>query len=97
MSFIKLDVEGAETALGPQLAADFPHPGDWLSRWKRAHLSARCPSLFEKAGFAMYTTCTTITTEYQRKPPVITPAEYSDFTSAGQADVLLSRQPLADI
>ena len=98
VSFIKLDVEGAETALGPQLAADFPHPGLVVALEARAPIGEVLEP-FRKGGFHVYDLHNDYNWQYERKVPVITPAEYSDFTSAGQADGCLagSRSPISEI
>lgn len=101
VSFIKVDVEGAETAIAPQIAADFTHPNLVVALEVRTHIEATLKP-FQDQGFHVYDLHNDYRWVYEDKVPAITEAAYRDFshrgwreTRAHAADVLLSRQPLS--
>ncbi|ORW47507.1 hypothetical protein AWB89_10280 [Mycobacterium paraense] len=101
VSFIKVDVEGAETAIAPQIAADFTHPNLVVALEVRTQIEATLKP-FQDQGFHVYDLHNDYRWVYEDKVPAITEAAYRDFshrgwreTRAHAADVLLSRQPLA--
>jgi FkbM family methyltransferase len=100
VSFIKVDVEGAETAIAPQIAADFSHPRLVVALEVRTQIEATLKP-FQDRGFYIYDLHNDYRWVYEDKVPAITEAAYRDFshrgwreTRAHAADVLLSRQPL---
>jgi FkbM family methyltransferase len=94
VSFIKVDVEGAETAMTPELAAGFPHPGLVVALEVREQIEATLMP-FQQRGFFIYDLHNDYHWLYERKVPAITEAAYRDFYHRASADVLLSRQPLS--
>jgi FkbM family methyltransferase len=94
VSFIKLDVEGAETALTPQIVADFPHPRLVVALEVKTEIEATLRP-FEEQGFSIYDLHNDYNWLYERKVPAITEAAYQDFYQGATADILLSRQPLS--
>jgi FkbM family methyltransferase len=94
VSFIKVDVEGAETALTPQIPAGFSHPSLVVALEVRAQIEATLMP-FQEQGFRIYDLHNDYHWLFERKVPAITEAAYSDFYHRDSADVLLSRQPLA--
>lgn len=89
---IKLDIEGEEAVVAPQLPEAFPHPELVVA------LEARDPVVsmlqpFADTGFHIYDLHNDYLWPFQRKRESITPAAYSDFHNVRQADVLLSRKP----
>lgn len=94
VSFIKLDIEGAEPAVAPQIVAGFPHPTLVVAlEAKRPIEAALMP--FQQQGFYVYDLQNDYRWIYERKVPAITEVAYPDLYRRDQADVLLSRQPLA--
>lgn len=94
VSFIKLDVEGAETDLMPQIADGFPNPRLVVALEVRAPIEATLQP-FKDRGFRIYDLHNDYHWLLERKVPAITEAAYSDFLGRDSADVLLSREPLA--
>jgi FkbM family methyltransferase len=94
VSFIKVDIEGAETAITPQIAAGFPHPRLVVALEVRAPIEATLMP-FQERGFYVYDLHNDYQWVFERKVPAIIEAAYSDFYHRARADVLLSRQPLA--
>jgi FkbM family methyltransferase len=94
VSFIKLDIEGAETAITPQIAAGFSHPRLVVALEAVAPIEATLMP-FQERGFYIYDLHNDYHWVIERKVPAITEAAYGDFYHRGAADVLLSRQPLA--
>jgi FkbM family methyltransferase len=94
VSFIKVDIEGAETAITPQIAAGFSHPRLVVALEVSAPIEATLMP-FQERGFYVYDLHNDYHWIFQRKVPAITKAAYSDFYHRATADVLLSRQPLA--
>jgi FkbM family methyltransferase len=94
VSFIKLDVEGAETALTPQIAAGFSHPRLVVALEVRTQIEATLMP-FQEQGFHIYDLHNDYHWRFERKVPAITAAAYRDFYHRDIADVLLSRQALA--
>jgi FkbM family methyltransferase len=93
VSFIKLDIEGAEAEVTPEIAAEFPHPRLVVALEARAPIEATLLP-FKERGFRVYDLCNNYNWIFERKVPAITEAAYSDFYRRASADVLLSRQPL---
>lgn len=93
VSFIKVDIEGAETALTPQIASDFTNPRLVVALEARSPISAALKP-FEERGFFVYDLKNDYRWAFERKVPSIAEASYSDFQDRSQADVLVSRQPL---
>lgn len=93
VSFIKLDVEGAETALTPEIADGFSHPRLVVALELRAEIEATLKP-FQERGFYIYDLHNDYRWVYERKVPAITEAAYPDFYDRAETDVLLSRQPL---
>lgn len=101
VSFIKVDVEGAETAIAPEIAAEFTHPDLVVALEVRTQIEATLKP-FQDQGFHVYDLHNDYRWVYEDKVPAITEAAYRDFshrgwreTRAHAADVLLSRRPLA--
>ena len=94
VSFIKVDIEGAETAITPQIAAGFSHPKLVVALEVIPPIEATLMP-FEERGFYIYDLHNDYHWIFERKVPAITEAAYSDFYHRAAADVLLSRQPLA--
>lgn len=94
VSFIKVDVEGAEAALTPQIVEGFPHPALVVALEAIAPIE---PVLkpFREQGFHIYDLHNDYRWAVERKVPEITEATYDDFHDRAAADVLLSREPLA--
>jgi FkbM family methyltransferase len=100
VSFMKVDVEGAETAIAPQIASEFPHPRLVVALEVRAEIEATLKP-FQEQGFHVYDLHNDYQWLFENKVPAITEAEYYDIshrswrqTRSHAADVLLSRQPL---
>jgi FkbM family methyltransferase len=94
VSFIKVDIEGAETAITPQIAAGFSHPRLVVALEVIAPIEATLMP-FQERGFYIYDLHNDYRWALERKVPAITKAAYGDFYHRAAADVLLSRQPLA--
>ncbi|WP_431236978.1 FkbM family methyltransferase [Mycolicibacterium aichiense] len=94
VSFIKVDVEGAETALTPEIATAFPHPDLVVALEVRADIETTLKP-FKDNGFHIYDLHNDYRWLYERKVPAITRAQYPDFYECESADLLLSRRPLA--
>jgi FkbM family methyltransferase len=94
VSFIKVDVEGAETAMTPEIAAGFSHPSLVVALEVRAQIEATLMP-FQQRGFFVYDLHNDYHWLFERKVPAITEAVYRDFYHRTSADVLLSRQPLS--
>ncbi|BBZ76990.1 hypothetical protein MANY_23270 [Mycolicibacterium anyangense] len=93
VSFLKVDVEGAETALAPDIATGFTHPRLVVALEVRSEIEATLEP-FRQHGFHIYDLHNDYRWIYQRKTPQITEAAYEDFYDCTSADILLSRQPL---
>lgn len=94
VSFIKVDIEGAEPLIAPQIVAGFSHPRLVVALEAIAPIqSALMP--FQEQGFYIYDLHNDYHWVVERKVPAITEAAYGDFYHRAAADVLLSRQPLA--
>jgi FkbM family methyltransferase len=94
VSFIKLDIEGAEAAVTPEIAATFPHPRLVVALEAKApHIEATLKP-FERRGFYVYDLHNDYRWIFERNVPAITEAAYGDFNNHSMADVVLSRQPL---
>lgn len=93
VSFIKLDIEGAESAVTPDIAA-FPHPDLVVA------LEAKFPNIkatlrpFEERGFLVYDLHNDWRWLYERAVPAITKSTYRELSGRSMVDVLVSRQPL---
>jgi FkbM family methyltransferase len=94
VSFIKVDIEGAETAITPQIAAGFSHPRLVVALEVWAPIEATLKP-FQERGFYVYDLHNDYHWIFQRKVPAITEVTYRDLYHRATADVLLSRQPLA--
>jgi FkbM family methyltransferase len=94
VSFIKLDIEGAETAITPQIVAGFSHPRLVVALEVVPPIEATLKP-FQERGFYIYDMHNDYHWAAERKTPQITEAVYGDFYHRAAADVLLSRQPLA--
>ncbi len=94
VSFIKLDIEGAEASMTQQIAAGFSHPRLVVALEVRAPIEAALMP-FQERGFYVYDLHNDYHRVVERKVPAITEAAYHDFYHRVEADVLLSRQPLA--
>jgi FkbM family methyltransferase len=94
VSFIKVDIEGAETAITPQIVAGFSHPKLVVALEVVPPIEATL-NPFQERGFYIYDMHNDYHWAFERKVPAITEAAYSDFYHRAAADVLLSRQPLA--
>jgi FkbM family methyltransferase len=105
VSFIKVDIEGAEAAIAPQIAAGFSHPRLVVTVEVGGHGREQIEATlmpFQEQGFYVYDLHNDYRWIFEGKVPAITEAAYRDFyhrgwrqTRAHAADVLLSRQPLA--
>jgi FkbM family methyltransferase len=93
VSFIKIDVEGAETAITPQIPAGFSHPGLVVALEVRAQIEATLMP-FQKRGFYVYDMHSDHPWLFERKVPAITQVAYRDLYHRDFVEVLLSRQPL---
>ncbi len=94
VSFLKVDVEGAETALAPDIVTGFTHPRLVVALEVRSEIEATLMP-FKQQGFHIYDLHNDYRWIYERKVPSITAATYEDFYRRKSADILLSRQPLA--
>jgi FkbM family methyltransferase len=94
VSFIKVDVEGAETAITPQIAAGFSHPSLVVALEVRAQVEATLMP-FQEQGFYVYDLHSDYPWPFERKVPAITEVAYRDLYHRDFVEVLLSRQPLA--
>jgi FkbM family methyltransferase len=94
VSFIKVDIEGAETAIMSQIAAGFSHPRLVVAVEVRAPIEATLMP-FHELGFYVYDLHNDYRWILERKVPAITEMAYRDCYRRKVADVLLSRQPLA--
>ena len=94
ISFIKVDIEDAETVITPQIAPGFSHPRLVVALEVIPPIE---PTLrpFQERGFYIYDMHNDYRWTLERKVPAITEAAYSDFYHRAAADVLLSRQPHA--
>lgn len=93
VSFIKVDIEGAETVITPQITAGFSHPRLVVALEARAPIEATLVP-FQEQGFYIYDLHTDPRWLFERAVPAITQAEYRDFYHRDVADVLLSRESL---
>lgn len=93
VSFIKLDIEGSECAVTPDIAT-FPHPALVVA------LEAKSPNIsatlapFEARGFHIYDLHNDWRWPYERRVPAITATTYGEVVGRTMVDVLVSRQPL---
>jgi len=94
VSFIKVDIEGAETVIAPQIAGGFSHPKLVVALEVIPPVEAALKP-FQERGFYIYDMHNDYRWAFERKVPAITEAAYSDFYHRPAIDVLLSRQPLA--
>jgi FkbM family methyltransferase len=94
VSFIKLDIEGAEPAVTPQIVGGFSNPRLVVALEARAPIKAALMP-FQERGFYVYNLHNDYRWFFERKVPLIAEAAYRDFDHLDFADVLLSRQPLA--
>jgi FkbM family methyltransferase len=94
VSFIKVDIEGAETLITPQIATGFSHPSLVVALEVRAQIEATLMP-FQLQGFSVYDMHSDHPWLFQRKVPAITQVAYRDLYQRDFVDVLLSRQPLA--
>jgi FkbM family methyltransferase len=94
VSFIKIDVEGAETAITPQIPAGFSHPNLVVALEVRAQIEATLMP-FQQQGFYVYDMHGDHPWLFERKVPAITQVAYRDLYHRDFVEVLLSRQPLA--
>ena len=93
VSFIKVDIEGAEAVIAPQIAAGFSHPKLVVALEVVPPIESTLKP-FQEQGFHIYDMHNDYRWAFERKVPAITEAAYSDFYHRAAADVLLSRQPL---
>lgn len=96
VSFIKMDIEGAETAIMPQIAADFSHPRLVVAVEVWPPIEATLKP-FQEQGFYVYDLHNDYHWILERKVPAITEVSYRDLYRRKVADVLLSRQPLPSL
>ncbi|WP_139333357.1 FkbM family methyltransferase [Mycobacterium sp. SP-6446] len=94
VSFIKVDIEGAEKAIAPQIVAGFPHPRLVVALEVWAPIEATLKP-FQEEGFYVYDLHNDYHWIFERKVRAITEVTYRDLYRRRVADVLLSRQPLA--
>lgn len=94
VSFIKLDIEGAEASVVPEIAAAFSHPRLVVALEARAPIEAVLAP-FEEQGFYVYDLHNDYNWIFRRKVPMVTEAAYRDFDRRARVDVLLSRRALA--
>jgi FkbM family methyltransferase len=94
VSFIKIDIEGGETTITPEIAAGFPHPSLVVALEVRAQIEATLAP-FQERGFYVYDLHSDYPWLFERKVPAISQVAYRDLYHRNFADVLLSRQPLA--
>lgn len=93
VSFIKLDIEGAEPAVTPDITA-FPHPNLVVA------LEAKFPNIrvtlqpFQDGEFYVYDLHNDYRWVYERTVPAITQTTYDELGGRSMVDVLVSRQPL---
>ena len=80
VSFIKVDVEGAETAIAPQIVAGFSHPRLVVALEAIAPIEAALRP-FEEQGFYIYDLHNDYHWAVERKVPAITEAAYERFLS----------------
>jgi len=101
VSFIKVDIEGAETAIAPQIARGFTNPRLVVALEVRTQIEETLKP-FQEQGFHVYDLHNDYRWIFEDKVPAITETTYYDVAHrswrqarAHAADVLLSRQPLA--
>lgn len=96
VSFIKLDIEGAEPEVAPDIVT-FPHPNLVVA------IEAKSPNItatlrpFEQHGFYIYDLHNDYRWLYERAVPLITQTTYSVLADRSMVDALVTRQPLAGI
>jgi len=93
-SFLKLDIEGAEPMVTPDIVEHFTHPRLVVALEAKAPHVAETLRPFRDAGFHAYDLHNDYRWVVERAVPRITAASYDDFTSRKMADVLVSREPL---
>jgi FkbM family methyltransferase len=94
VSFMKVDVEGAESALTPEIANSFPHPNLIVALEVRAQIEVTLAP-FREQGFLVYDLHNDYRWLYERKVPAISEVSYRDLYGRTSADLLLSRRPLS--
>ena len=93
ISFIKVDIEDAETVITPQIAPGFSHPRLVVALEVRTQIEATLKA-FEEQGFHICDLHSDYHWLLERKVPAITEATCRDFYHRSLADLLLSGQPL---
>jgi FkbM family methyltransferase len=93
-SFLKLDIEGAEPSVTPDIVAAFTHPRLVVALEAKAPHVAETLAPFRDAGFRPYDLHNDYRWAFERRVPPITAASYDDFAEFPMADVLVSREPL---
>jgi FkbM family methyltransferase len=93
VSFIKVDIEGAEMVIAPQIAAGFSHPKLVVALEVWAPIEATLKP-FQERGFYVYDLHNDYHWIFEFKVPTITRVDYHDLYNRRVADVLVSRQPL---
>jgi FkbM family methyltransferase len=94
VSFIKVDIEGAESAVTPDIAA-FPHPDLVVALEAKSPNIAATLKPFEARGFYVYDLHNDYRWLYERRLPAITQTTYRALSGRSMVDVLVSRQLLA--
>ncbi|WP_158089941.1 FkbM family methyltransferase [Mycobacterium europaeum] len=94
VSFIKLDIEGAESTVTPDITT-FPHPDLVVALEAKSPHIAETLKPFQDDNFYVYDLHNDYRWLYERTVPVITQTTYSDLVSHSMVDVLVSRRPLA--
>lgn len=94
VSFIKMDIEGAEVSVTPQIPDAFSHPRLVVALEARAPIEVTLRP-FQERGFRVYDLHNDYRWLFERKVPSITEVSYRDFYNRASADVLVSREPLA--
>ncbi len=82
VSFIKVDIEGAETAIAPQIASEFSHPRLVVALEVRTQIEATLMP-FQEQGFHVYDLHNDGKWIYEGKVPAITEVSYHDVSHRG--------------
>jgi FkbM family methyltransferase len=93
-SFLKLDIEGAEPMVTPDIVEHFTHPRLVVALEAKAPRVAETLRPFRDAGFHAYDLHNDYRWVFEREVPRITAVSYDDVTSRRMVDVLVSREPL---
>jgi len=94
VSFIKLDIEGSESAVTPDIAT-FPNPDLVVALEAKSPNIAATLKPFQDRRFYVYDLHNDWRWPYERSVPAITQTTYAELAGRTMVDVLVSRQPLA--